>query len=471
MSDNSEKCIAIVGRPNVGKSRLFNRLLSRRVSIVHDMPGVTRDIVAEPLGEGIVIMDTGGMFASESMAGKVIIEATNAQAEFAIVAADLIIFVVDSQDGLTPLDERIADLLRSSGKDILLAVNKVDVPNHEDKISEFYALGFKDIIGVSAEHGLGAEKLRLLIEKRFGAIKEVKNLREEGRIYLSVAGRPNVGKSSLGNRLLGAEKLIVSDIAGTTRDSIWHDIDFKLDTSEDVHKFRLFDTAGLRVKRKINTSLDFLSSMRTKQAIGNSDIVLLVLDAMEGVSELDKRLCGEILAEGASIMIVVNKWDYAVKAFNKEPLRGYENIEQFKKSFEEAVRKQLFFIGESPIYFVSALENRGLKTLLVGVSKLYQKMMKPLQTSKVNAAISQLLLDNPPKYVGGKRFKVYYAVRTSSRPMTFRLYCNRSDVITKTYERYLENGLREKFKLGGIALKLEMVGKAPQTLQERLGKK
>lgn len=465
------KSVALVGRPNVGKSRLFNRLLGRRVSIVHDQPGVTRDIVVEPLSDRAVLMDTGGMFATSDVTEKVIADATNQQANFAIVAADIIVFVVDSQTGLTPLDEEIARLLRSSGKHVVLAVNKVDLPVHEDRAAEFHRLGFGDTVEVSAEHGYGIDALAQILERECGDISTPPQDDSADRVKICVAGRPNVGKSSILNRLLGEDRLIVSDVAGTTRDSVKCDIDAPLKNGEAM-KFRLFDTAGLRVKRKTNTSLDYLSSLRTRKAIEASDVVLLVLDAMEGVSELDKRLAGEILECGASLIVVVNKWDYATETFAKAPLRGYSDIREFGKKFDEAVRKKLYAIGDSPMFFVSAKDNKGVDKLLEAAWRMYKKMNLSVPTSKLNSCIKSILEENPPKYIEGKRFKVYYSVKISSRPYTVRMYCNRADVLTETYRRYIVNGLREKLNLGGVAIKLETVGKTPQTLQERMeGKK
>ncbi len=468
-SENTGKSIALVGRPNVGKSRLFNRLLGRRVSIVHDQPGVTRDIVVEPLAGGSLLMDTGGMGATADVTEKVIADATNEQANFAIVAADIIVFVVDSQVGLTSLDEEIARLLRTSGKRVIVAVNKIDVPMHESRSVEFHRLGFKDIVEISAEHGYGIDSLVSILEAECGTIGAVED-DSEGRVKICVAGRPNVGKSSILNRVLGENRLIVSDVAGTTRDSVKCDIDATLKNGE-VMKFRLFDTAGLRANRKTNTSLDYLSSLRTRRAIGVSDVVLLVIDAMEGVSELDKRLASEILEAGASVILVVNKWDYATETFAKEPLRGYKDIREFGSKFDEAVRAALPAIGGSPMYFVSARDNKGIDKLLEAAWRLRGKAYASVATSKLNSTLKKLLEANPPKYISGKRFKVYYCVKVSSRPYTIRMYCNRAEILTESYRRYLVNGFRESLNLGGVSIKLETVGKAPQTIQERLTSK
>ncbi len=458
-SARESKSVALVGRPNVGKSRLFNRLLGRRVSIVHDQPGVTRDIVAEPLAGGAVLMDTGGMGATPEMTQKQIAEATNEQANFAIDAADIIVFVVDSQTGIVPLDTDIAQLLRASGKRVVLAVNKVDVPSHSARAAEFHRLGFPEVFEVSAEHGSGVDELRELLESECGDMYPAGDDGGE-RVKICVAGRPNVGKSSLLNRILGEKRLIVSDVAGTTRDSVKCDIDAVLKNGEEM-KFRLFDTAGLRVKRKTNTSLDYLSSLRTRKAIAASDVVLLVIDAMEGVSELDKRLAGEILETGAAVVVVVNKWDYATETFSREPLRGYKNIREFGKSFEAAVRAALPSVGKAPIYFVSARDNVGVEKLLEAAWRIFRRANAPVPTSKLNACLRRLLEDNPPKYVSGKQFKAYYCVKLASRPFTIRIYCNRAEILAENYRRYLAGGFSEEFGLGGVPVKIEAVGKRP----------
>lgn len=464
------KSIALVGRPNVGKSRLFNRLIGRRVSIVHDKPGVTRDIVVEKLSDNLILMDTGGMGATPEMTEKVIADATNEQANFAITSADTIIFVVDMQTPLTSLDMDIARLLRSSGKDIILAINKVDVPQHSDLTADFYSLGFKNTVEVSAEHGYGMESLLELIEQKYGKIEPRVEDDSAERIKICVAGRPNVGKSSILNRLLGEKRLIVSDVAGTTRDSVKCDIDVPSKIG-DTLKFRMYDTAGLRAKRKTNTSLDFLSSLRTRKVISACDVVFLVIDAMEGVSELDKRLAGEICSAGASIILVVNKWDYATETFAKSPLAQYENLQAFTKSFEEAVRASLPMIGDSRIYFVSAKDNKGIDKLPEAAAYIYKKMNSSVTTGKLNSIIQKLLDANPPRYISGKRFKVYYCVKVSSRPYTVRMFCNKASVLTHVYKRYIVNGLRDALGLGGVAISLELVEKVSQTVEERLSKK
>ncbi len=453
--------VAIVGRPNVGKSRLFNRIVGRRISIVHDKPGVTRDIVAEPLGENIILMDTGGMFSVPEASEKIIGEATTKQAKFAVSNSDAIIFVVDSQDGLTPLDIEIAKLLRDSGKPVLLAVNKIDVPQHQIRAFEFHRLGFPDFAEVSAEHGIGFDKIISFLECKFGKIDANFKDADSERIKISFAGRPNVGKSSIANRIIGEERMIVSPVAGTTRDVVKFDIDATSRKGEPM-KFRFFDTAGLRLKRKTNTSLDFLSSGRARNAISKSDVVFMVLDAMEGVSELDKRLAGEIFDAGASIILLVNKWDYASKTFAGGELRGYKNLADFKSKFEEAVRKALPQLGNAPIYFCSAIENKGLGGILEAAFGMYKRMNMPVSTGKLNSAVGKILDGYPPKYVRGKRFKVYYCVKTGSRPFTVRVYCNTASALAESYKRYIIGGLRDALGLGGVSIRLDLVGKQPR---------
>lgn len=444
---------------------------------MHDMPGVTRDIVAEKLPGGALLMDTGGIGATPQATEQVIAEATNEQAEFAISAADLILFVVDCQSGLLPIDEKIAEKIRRSGAQAILAVNKADHPSHDENIADFYKLGFAETCAVSAEHGRGVDELRGRMEKCLGPLFTPQKNEPadeipaaERRVKICVAGRPNVGKSSIGNRLLGSKRLIVSDVAGTTRDCVKCDIDFK-NNRGDLLKFEFYDTAGVRAKRKINTSLDFLSATRTKAAIAKCDVVMLVIDAMEGVSESDQKLGGEILESGAAVMLVVNKWDYAVNAFKAGGVRGYESISKFREGFESAVRERLFFLGDSPIHFVSAKEGKGMEGLLIAAAKLYRKSTAPLPTPKINKLVKDLVEENPPKYVNGRRFKIYYALQTAQKPVTIRFYCNKSDALSDAYKRFLEKNIRANFGLGGLSLKLDLVGKTLVSADERLFKK
>ena len=304
---------------------------------------------------------------------------------------------------------------------------------------------------VSAEHGYGIETLMEMLESRYGKIESAPEDDAADRVKIAIAGRPNVGKSSIANRLIGEERLIVSRVAGTTRDSVKFDIDAVSKKGFEM-KFRLFDTAGLKLNRKTNSSLDYLSSVRTRKAIAASDVVLLVIDAMEGVADLDKRLVGEIVELGASIVIVVNKWDYAVETFKGGTLRGYEGISDFRKGFEQAVRRSLPDAADAPVHFVSAKENTGIEHLLESAYSLKRKMLSSVTTNKLNSCVSKLLENNPPKYVSNKRFKAYYCVKVASRPYTVRMFCNDAGSLTDSYRRYLVKGLREKLNLGGVSI-------------------
>ena len=454
------KEIVIVGRPNVGKSRLFNRLLGRRVSIVHDRPGVTRDAVSEMLSENLMLTDTGGMFASPDPSEIGISAAAHRRAGEALEGADMVVFVVDSQAGLTPLDEEIAGVLRKSGKPVVLAVNKVDVPEHSSRADEFFGLGFADIAEVSAEHGQGIDVLVSFFERDFGKILPP-GMEGGDRIKVCVVGRPNVGKSSIVNRLLGGERQIVSEVAGTTRDAVKFNIDIPRENAEPM-KFVLFDTAGLKAKNKIGTSLDFLSNVRTRKVVEGCDVAFMVLDSTSGVTDLDKRLAGEIIEAGASAIVVVNKWDKARGAFESGTVGNYKNLREFGKAFDASVRKILNFVGDSRIYFVSALENRGIEALWNAAYGVNKRAHSAVSTAKLNKIMRALMEETPPKYVSGRRFKAYYAVKVSSRPYTVRLYCNNASILSASYRKYLVNGLRERLGLGGVAVSLDLVGKPPR---------
>ena len=320
---NLERSVALVGRPNVGKSRIFNRLVGRRVAIVHDMPGVTRDLATELVDDDYMLMDTGGIGIKPEMTSEEIHAATEEQADFAIQAAALVLFVVDASEGLTTVDEDLAAQLRQYNKPTILVMNKMDRKGASTHQLEFLKLGFKPACGVSAEHGNGFDRLQDAILKILGPkpARDESQKDEPRRTRICLAGKPNVGKSSLGNRLLNSERLIVSEVAGTTRDAIEADLDYTTDKGETLY-FRLVDTAGLKPKRKLGSSLDYFSTLRSEEAIRRSEIVFLVLDAMTGVTKHDKKLAGEILEAGVGLVMVVNKWDYARESFRRDPIRA-----------------------------------------------------------------------------------------------------------------------------------------------------
>jgi GTPase len=459
--------VAIVGRPNVGKSRLFNRLVGRRVSIVHDRPGVTRDVVVADSPEGYVLMDTGGIGMQPEMTSVEIQNATEEQADFAIRAATLLLFVVDGREGLIPLDETLAAKFRKMGKEPILVVNKMDEPERGYSSSEFAKLGFKAMVGVSAEHGHGVGQLIESVAERLPPISAIPSGDQSHRTKIAFIGRPNVGKSSLCNRLLNMERLIVSDVPGTTRETVELDLDYQTEGQEKPWCFRLFDTAGLKRKNRVDSSLDYFSAVRTKHAIEAVDVVFLVLDAREGVTKQDKILAGHVLDQGKSLSILVNKWDLALESFRKDPLPGYEDEKEFRKSYIKSVRKELFFIPDSPISFVSAQTGYAVKDFLQVARDLNARMDKTISTSALNKLIGEMWEHRPPAKVGGKRFKVFYAVQVETRPFRIKLFCNREEKLNDQYRRYLEKGIQQRFGLAGCPLKFSLAGKEARYKEEQ----
>jgi len=459
--------IAIVGRPNVGKSRLFNRLAGKRISIVHDRPGVTRDVVVADSPQGFVLMDTGGIGMIPEMTPAEIQNATEDQAEFAIRAADLLLFVVDGRSGMVPLDQTLAQKFRKMGKHPVLVVNKMDNPEEEYSFEEFKRLGFAKQVGVSAEHGHGIEQL----EKIFHEVLPAPTLPEDEilnqRTSIAFIGRPNVGKSSLCNRLLNMKRLIVSDVPGTTRETVELDLDYQAEGSEDPWRFRLYDTAGLKRRKRVDTSLDYFSAVRTKHAIEEVEVVFLVLDAREGVTKQDKILAGHVLEEGKALAILVNKWDLALDGFRKDPLPGYEDENAFRKAYLQSVRKELFFLPDSPICFVSAQSGYAMQDFLQVARDLDARLEKSISTSALNKLFGDMFEHRPPAKVGGKRFKIFYAVQVEKRPFRIKLFCNREHKLDEPYRRYLEKGIQKRFALSGCPLKFSLAGKEARYQEEK----
>ena len=459
--------IAIVGRPNVGKSRLFNRLAEKRISIVHDRPGVTRDVVVADSPQGYVLMDTGGIGMTPEMTPVDIQNATEEQADFAIRAADLLLFVVDARCGPLPLDQTLAQKFRKMGKHPILVVNKMDDPEDSYSFEEFKRLGFSRQVGVSAEHGHGVHGLMDLFQELLPAPILPSGEQDILRTRIAFIGRPNVGKSSLCNRLLNMERLIVSDVPGTTRETVELDLDYQSEGCEDPWKFRLFDTAGLKRKKRVDSSLDFFSSVRTKHAIEEVDVVFLVLDAREGVTKQDKILADHALQEGKALAILVNKWDLALDGFRKDPLPGYEDEHAFRKAYLQSVRKEMFFLPDSPICFVSAKSGYAMQDFLQVARDLDARMEKAISTSALNKLISDMFEHRPPAKVGGKRFKIFYAVQVDKRPFRIKLFCNQEHKLDEPYRRYLEKGMQKKFGLSGCPLKFSLAGKEARYQDEK----
>lgn len=459
--------VAIVGRPNVGKSRLFNRLAGRRISIVHDRPGVTRDVVVADSPKGYTLMDTGGIGMLPEMTPTEIQQATEDQADFAIRAADLLLFVVDGREGLIPLDETLAIKFRKMGKKPVLVVNKLDEAEKKYSISEFARLGFEQTVGISAEHGHGMDNLLSTIAGRLPPPPAPADEDVESRTKIAFIGRPNVGKSSLCNRLLNMDRLIVSDVPGTTRETVELDLDYQVEDQDDVWRFRLFDTAGLKRKKRIDSSLDYFSAVRTKHAVESVDIVFLVLDAREGVTKQDKVMAHHVLSEGRALSILVNKWDLALESFRKDPLPGYEDEKDFRKSYLKSLRKEFFFLPDSPVSFVSAKTGYSIKDFLQVAKDLDSRMDKTLSTSALNKLIGDMWEHRPPAKIKGKRFKVFYAVQVENRPFRIKLFCNREERLNDQYRRYLEKGIQQKFGLSGCPLKFSLAGKEARYQEDK----
>lgn len=424
--------VAIVGRPNVGKSTLFNRIINERVAIVEDRPGVTRDrnyARASWMGHQFSIIDTGGITWEDST----IDEEIRAQAEIAIEEADVIVMLADASQGVTSLDERIAHLLYRADKPVLLAVNKADNPEQRTDIYDFYSLGLGDPIPVSGSHGTGIGDLLDEVVKNFPADAEKA---EEGVISFSVIGRPNVGKSSIVNRLLGEERVIVANEEGTTRDAI--DTPFV----KDGTKFRVVDTAGIRRRGKVYEKTEKYSVMRAMSAMERSDVAILVLDASTGIREQDKHVAGYAHEAGLGMIIAVNKWDLP----KKDSSSG--------KDFEAVIREEFSYLDYAPIVFVSAKTGKNIDQLPKMVKEVYENKNQRIQSSVLNDLLLEASRLVPAPMVKGKRLRVYYMTQVKTNPPTFVVFCNDPELMHFSYQRFLINQLRENFDFTGTPIKI-----------------
>lgn len=425
--------IAIVGRPNVGKSTIFNRIAGERISIVEDTPGVTRDRIyttGEWLGREFSIIDTGGI----DLGDEPFMDQIKHQAEIAIDEADVIIFVASGREGITDADELVAKILYRSNKPVILAVNKVDNPEMRNDIYEFYALGLGDPFPVSGSHGLGIGDVLDEAVKHFPNTSEEE---DEDTIKFSLIGRPNVGKSSLINAILGEDRVIVSDIEGTTRDAI--DTYFE---SEEGQKFLMIDTAGMRKRGKVYESAEKYSVMRAMRAIERSDIVLMVLNAEEGIREQDKRVAGYAHEAGRGIIIVVNKWDTVKKDTNT------------MRDFEAEIRDEFQYLDYAPIIFVSALTKQRLNKLpeLIETVSMNQNLRIP--SALLNDVVMDAVAINPTPTDKGKRLKIFYATQVAVKPPTFVIFVNEEELMHFSYARFLENQIRKAFTFEGTPIKI-----------------
>ncbi|HHK5528808.1 TPA: ribosome-associated GTPase EngA [Bacillus paranthracis] len=423
--------IAIVGRPNVGKSTIFNRIVGERVSIVEDIPGVTRDRIysaGEWLNHEFNIIDTGGI----DIGNEPFLTQIRQQAEVAIDEADVIIFMTNGRDGVTAADEEVAKILYRSNKPVVLAVNKVDNPEMRSDIYDFYALGFGEPFPISGTHGLGLGDLLDEAAQHFPKIEE--DGYDEDTIRFSLIGRPNVGKSSLVNALLGQERVIVSNVAGTTRDAV--------DTpySKDGKDYVIIDTAGMRKKGKVYESTEKYSVLRALRAIERSDVVLVVLDGEEGIIEQDKKIAGYAHDSGRAVVIVVNKWD-AVK-----------KDEKTMKAFEENIRAHFQFLEYAPIVFLSAKTRKRTQTLIPVIDEVNESHSIRIQTNVLNDVIMDAVAMNPTPTHNGSRLKIFYATQVAVKPPTFVVFVNDPELLHFSYERFLKNRLRESFGFVGTPI-------------------
>lgn len=433
--------VAIVGRPNVGKSTLFNIFANSRISIVEDTPGVTRDRLyadTEWLDNEFMMVDTGGI---EIMNTDKIAVSIRQQAQIAIAEADVILFVCDARAGITHEDAEVAKMLRQSKKPIALAINKADSPKQEMEIFEFYNLGIGEPIPVSAANHLGLGDLLDAVVEKFPETSAYGEDGNEDEIKVALIGRPNVGKSSIFNTLVGEERSIVSDVAGTTRDAI--------DTPviREGQKFLFIDTAGMRRKARIDEPIEKYSIIRSLRAVDRSDVVLMVIDAIDGVTEQDKKIAGYAHEAGKGIVLVVNKWDLYDKD-NTSTLRYTENL-----------RRELVFMQYAPVVFVSAMTKQRIHRLPEVIHYVAEQNAMRISTSVLNQVVEDAIAINPPPTEKGQRLKILYATQVKIKPPTFVIFVNEPEIMHFSYQRYLENKLREAFGFEGTPLQMIIRGK------------
>ena len=431
----SKPIVAMVGRPNVGKSTLFNKLAGKRISIVQDTPGVTRDRVyaeSEWLNRKFTMIDTGGI---EPESSDIIVKQMRRQAQIAIEMADVIVFVVDGKEGLTAADQEVAQMLRKSKKPVVLVVIKIDRLALEENSYEFYNLGIGDPITISASQGLGLGDMLDEVVKYFNDPSEDEE--DDEYIRIAMIGKPNVGKSSLINRLLGEERVIVSNVPGTTRDSI----DSYLETEDG--KFILVDTAGLRRKSKVKEEIERYSVIRTYAAIEKADVAILVIDAEQGITEQDEKIIGYAHEMNKAIMVVVNKWDLI------------EKDDKTLSNYQKDLQQKLKFMPYAKYLFISALTGQRVHKILSTAKYCYDNYSKRVSTGLLNDVISKAVLMKEPPVVALKRLKIYYATQVATKPPKFVFFVNDPNLLHFSYGRYLENQLRESFDFDGTGIEIE----------------
>ncbi|MGG4395160.1 ribosome biogenesis GTPase Der [Paenibacillus thiaminolyticus] len=426
--------VAIVGRPNVGKSTIFNRVIGDRLAIVEDKPGVTRDRIygtGEWNGKPFSVIDTGGIevYGEDEM-----LRSIRVQAELAIEEADVIVFMCEAKSGVTQADEEVAEILFRSGKPVVLAINKVDNLQRMDDVYEFYSLGFGDPVPISGSHGTGLGDLLDEVVHRFPETTEEEY--DEDVIRVALIGRPNVGKSSLVNAILGEERVIVSDIAGTTRDAI--DTPFE----KDGQRFVLIDTAGMRKRGKVYETTEKYSVMRSMKAIERADVVLVLINGEEGIIEQDKHIAGYAHEAGKAALFVVNKWDVV------------EKNDRTMHEFETKIRDHFLFMPYAPIVFLSAKTKQRLHKLLPVIEHVAEQHAKRIPTHLLNDVVSDAVAYNPPPTDKGRRLRINYATQVAVKPPTIVIFVNDPELMHFSYERYLENRIRTSFDFEGTPIRL-----------------
>ena len=428
--------LAVIGRPNVGKSTFFNKMIGQRLSIVEDYPGVTRDRVyadAEWLGKNFTIIDTGGL---EPESDDIILSQMRRQAQIAIDLADVILFMVDGKQGMTNSDEEIAQLLRISKKPIVVCVNKIDTPKLPDTFYDFYTLGLGEPIAISSVNALNFGDLLDMIIESFPEDSDFYD--EDTSTKVAIIGKPNVGKSSIINKIFGEERVIVSPIAGTTREAI--DTKIKIDDRD----YTFIDTAGIRKKNKIYENIERYSVVRSLAAIDRADICMLVIDANEGVTEQDKRIAGYAHEAGKGLIVVVNKWDLLTKD-------NYTHTEYTKR-----IKEELAFMQYAPSIFISALTGQRVTKLVEMIDYVHQNQSFRISTGVLNDVLNEAITMNEPPSDKGKRLRIYYGTQVGIKPPTFALFVNNSELAHFSYLRYLENKLRENFNFEGTSIVIKL---------------
>ena len=429
----SKPIVAVVGRPNVGKSTFFNKIVGSRVSIVQDTPGVTRDRIiaeAEWTGKQFMLIDTGGI---EPENKEVIPSQMRAQAEIAMDMADVILFMVDGKNGLTASDREVGEMLRRKNKDVILVANKIDTHRMPDDFYDFYELGLGEPFAISSTNQLGLGDLLDEVISRIP--QEAFEEDDEDDIKIAIIGRPNVGKSSLVTAFLGEERVIVSDIAGTTRDSI--DTPFE----KDGQKYTLIDTAGIRRRSKVNDEVEKFSVIRAMAAIERCDVALMVIDATEGLADQDKRIVGMAHEAGKGIIVVVNKWDLVAKETNT------------MRDMEREIRGQLQFMSYAPIMFTSAVKGQRLLPVIDAARSVAENRAMRVGTGQLNSLIQDAVMMNPTPVDKGRRLKIYYVAQIGIKPPLFSFSVNDRELMHFSYARYLENKIREGYGFAGTSIK------------------